>query len=48
MFQGRTPVLSGAGRATPSKTGTVVGVVTVTYSGSSFSPQVLKLTGTGQ
>ena len=33
---------------TPSKTGTVVGVVTITYSGSSFSPQVLKLTGTGQ
>ena len=33
---------------TPSKTGTVQGVVTVTYSGSSFSPQVLKLTGTGQ
>lgn len=33
---------------TPSKTGTVLGVVTVTYSGSSFSPQVFKLTGTGQ
>ncbi len=33
---------------TPSKTGTVLGVVTVTYSGSSFSPQVLKVTGTGQ
>lgn len=33
---------------TPSKTGTVLGVVTVTYSGSNFSPQVLKLTGTGQ
>lgn len=33
---------------TPSKTGPVLGVVTVTYSGSSFSPQVVKLTGTGQ
>lgn len=33
---------------TPSKTGTVLGVVTVTYSGSGFSPQVFKLTGTGQ
>jgi hypothetical protein len=33
---------------TPSKTGTIQGVVTVTYSGSSFSPQELKLTGTGQ
>jgi hypothetical protein len=33
---------------TPSKTGAIQGVVTVTYSGSSFSPQELKLTGTGQ
>ena len=33
---------------TPSRTGAIQGVVTVTYSGSSFSPQELKLTGTGQ
>ncbi|MGE5204510.1 MAG: choice-of-anchor D domain-containing protein [Chlamydiota bacterium] len=33
---------------TPSKTGTIQGVVTITYSGSGFSPQVLKVTGTGQ
>ncbi len=32
----------------PSKTGTIQGVVTITYSGSSFSPQVLKVAGTGQ
>jgi hypothetical protein len=46
--------LSGLGKCkfavsfTPSKTGTIQGVVTVTYSGSSLSPQVLKVTGTGQ
>lgn len=33
---------------TPNKTGTIQGVVTATYSGSSFSPEELKLTGTGQ
>ncbi|HEV2118394.1 MAG TPA: choice-of-anchor D domain-containing protein [Terriglobales bacterium] len=33
---------------TPGKTGTIQGVVTITYSGSGFSPQVLKVTGTGK
>jgi trimeric autotransporter adhesin len=33
---------------TPSSTGTILGVVTVSYTGSNFSPQELKLTGTGQ